>query len=331
MAPPAEDRLLAALLERGEVEEEDVAWATASAEAGRADSTLDPRQARWGLRVGALLAGGWVDELVLEEVRRDLGTTRAELTAPAPAPADPYEIIRPLGAGGMGEVFLARDRRLDRLVALKVLSGEDRRRFLREARAQARSVHDGICQVYEIGERQGHAFIAMRFVDGPSLKAAASGHTLVEKVQIVRDLALALHESHEQGVIHRDVKPSNVLLERRSDGGVRPILTDFGLAREPRGEDLTESGAILGTPAYMSPEQARATERIVDRRTDVYSLGATLYEMLVGAPPFTGASTLETALAVVERVDRRLRRGHRRRVERSPGGRHLRRRCVAGG
>src|SRR5262249_6829633 len=207
-----------------------------------------------------------------------------------------YELLCLLGSGAQGEVWVAFDERLQRAVALKLLRADsptDAARFQREARAQARVVHEGVCPVYEIGEHQGRAFIAMRLIDGPNLAKAAPTLALADKVQIVHDLALALHEAHRHNVIHRDLKPGNVLLEALPDGRWRPMLTDFGLARDLRDGDLTVPGAIVGTPAYMSPEQARGDARVVDRRTDVYSLGATLYELLVGRPPFTGASPLD--------------------------------------
>ncbi len=225
-----------------------------------------------------------------------------------PGEEDTYEILRPLGKGAMGEVFLARDRRLGREVALKILSGnydDKASRCLREARAQARVSHDGICQVYEAGRRQDRAFIAMRYVDGPSLATATL--TLSEKVHVVRDLALALHHAHTHGIIHRDVKPGNVLLERLPDGQLRPVLTDFGLAHQLEG-DATQTGlGVMGTPAFMSPEQARGETRVLDRRTDVYSLGATLHAVLVGAPPFASENVLEIMMKVLEDEPRPLR------------------------
>jgi serine/threonine-protein kinase len=223
---------------------------------------------------------------------------------------DRYEIGRLLGQGGMGAVYEARDLRLGRVVALKFIRGGDPRlsmRFLREARAQAQIDHPNICKVFEIGEVEGRCYIAMQLVDGPRLGAVAGRLALHEKVRIVRDVALGLHESHILGVLHRDVKPANILVEISEDGRLHPVVTDFGLARQETEEaGLTESGAILGTPSYMSPEQARGGARSVDRRADVYSLGATLYELLIGAPPFAG-SAVDILVRVLNEDPRLLR------------------------
>ena len=190
---------------------------------------------------------------------------------------DRYELGDRLGEGGMGVVYKARDRRLDRVVAIKFIRGGNptlTMRLLQEARAQARIDHPGVCRVHEVGEVGGRAYIALQFVDGEPLGRAAARMPLDEKIAVVRDVCLAVHEAHRLGIVHRDLKPSNVLV------------------------GLTESGALLGTPAYMSPEQARGDVRAVDRRSDVYGLGATLYELLANRPPFASES-LATALDLV--------------------------------
>jgi serine/threonine-protein kinase len=215
---------------------------------------------------------------------------------------DRYELLGVLGAGGMGIVYRARDRRLGRLVAIKFILGADPNlamRFLREARAQARIDHANVCRVHEVGEIEGRAYIALQLVEGQPLHRAAAQMSLDDKIAVVRDVAIAVHEAHRLGIVHRDLKPANVLIERRDDGRFVPIVMDFGLAREATVElGLTESGMPLGTPAYMSPEQARGDIRAVDRRSDVYSLGATLYELATGSVPFPD-SALATALARV--------------------------------
>jgi len=215
---------------------------------------------------------------------------------PALATWDRYELLGPLGKGGMGVVYKARDRRLDRVVAIKFLLGVDpglAMRFLREARAQARIDHPHVCRVYEVGEIAGRAYIALQFVDGIALHDAAPRMSLDGRVAVLRDAALAIHEAHRLGIVHRDLKPANILVEHTADGRWTPIVMDFGLARETTVEiGLTQSGAVLGTPAYMSPEQAHGDVRLIDRRSDVYSLGATLYELLTGRPVF-----VETSLA----------------------------------
>ena len=216
---------------------------------------------------------------------------------------DRYEFQKLLGQGGMGAVYKALDKRLGRTVALKFIRGSDEQmtqRFMQEARAQSRLDHTGICHVFEVGEVEGKAYIAMQFVDGESLDKAQPGMSLTQKVQVMRDVCLAMHHAHEKGVIHRDIKPSNIMVEKRPDGSLVPVVMDFGLAREAgEGHGLTESGAVMGTPAFMSPEQARGEARHLDRRSDVYSLGATLFDVLTGRAPFEDETVVSVILAVM--------------------------------
>ncbi len=212
---------------------------------------------------------------------------------------DRYEFLGFLGQGGMGMVFRARDRRLGREVAIKfVRLDEDRHveRFMVEARAQARVDHEHVCKVFEVGEVEGRVFIAMQHIVGASLDAVP-GLSLEQKVIVLRDAARGVHEAHRVGIIHRDLKPSNIMVEQMEDGACRTFVMDFGLAREWN-QDVTETGSVLGTPAYMSPEQARGEVSRLDRRTDVYSLGATLYHLTTGRPPFAGANPLEILAAI---------------------------------
>jgi eukaryotic-like serine/threonine-protein kinase len=210
--------------------------------------------------------------------------------------ADRYVIERELGRGGMATVYLARDLRHDRPVALKVLRPElaptmGGERFHREIKLAARLQHPNILSVHDSGEVAGQLWFTMPYVAGESLRDRLTReHQLpvADALRIAREAADALGSAHRHGVIHRDVKPENILL---SEG--HALLADFGVARALRGSDrLTETGIAVGTPAYMSPEQASA-ETEIDARSDVYSLGCVLYEMLVGHPPFLGANAPE--------------------------------------
>lgn len=222
-----------------------------------------------------------------------------------------YELLSMIGRGGMGRVYRARDPRLNRFVAIKLLRHEDPdlvARFLREAQAQARVEHPAICRVYEVGEVEGQPYIAMQLIDGGSLRECAAELTLEQKLLVMREVASALHEAHRTGLVHRDVKPGNILLERSEEGEWRPFVVDFGLAREVEQPGTTMPGALMGTAAYMSPEQACGDIHGLDRRTDVYSLGATLYELLGGAPPFVGRTDVEVLMKVVSEEPEPLRR-----------------------
>jgi serine/threonine protein kinase/tetratricopeptide (TPR) repeat protein len=218
--------------------------------------------------------------------------------------ADRYRVDRELGRGGMATVFLAHDLRHDRPVALKVLHpnltqvlGPDR--FLREIRLCARLQHPHILAVHDSGDADGQLWFTMPYVEGETLRIRLMREgqlPLDDALRITREVADALHYAHQHGVIHRDVKPENILLsgaqthDRGLSGGYHALLADFGIARalaSESDEQLTESGISLGTPRYMSPEQAMA-QRDVDSRTDIYSLGCVLYEMLTGEPPYTG-------------------------------------------
>jgi eukaryotic-like serine/threonine-protein kinase len=212
-----------------------------------------------------------------------------------------YDIQRELGSGGMAIVYLARDCRHDRPVALKVLRSElaaamGADRFLREIQITAKLQHPNILPLYDSGEAGGFLFYVMPFVEGETLAellAREQQLPLPQAVQIAQEVAEALSLAHSHGIVHRDIKPQNIMLSRG-----HAMVADFGIARaiaEAGAGKLTETGIAIGTPVYMSPEQASASEHI-DARTDVYSLGCVLYEMLVGQPPFTG-STAQAILA----------------------------------
>lgn len=214
-----------------------------------------------------------------------------------------YKIEALLGQGGMGKVYRAFDSQLNRSVALKFVrsdDGEILERFLREARNQARVDHENICKIYEVGELDGKPYIALQLVEGKPVNEVEHPLTLEEKVMIIRDVADAVQTAHAQGLIHRDLKPGNIMIRQGEDGRWIPMVLDFGLARELAAPGLTISGMVLGSPAYMSPEQALGDIGAMDRRSDVYSLGVTLYEMLSGKRPFPGNVTTELLIQVVE-------------------------------
>jgi serine/threonine protein kinase len=204
-----------------------------------------------------------------------------------------YRLSERVGAGGMSEVWAAHDLELDRSVALKLLASvADRARFEREAQAVARLSHPHICRLYDYGEASGRPYMVLELLLGGSLDdRMREGRPLpdLETARIATELASALGYAHTEGILHRDVKPTNVLFD--SEGSVK--IADFGIARVIDAPTLTEAGTLLGTAAYISPEQSRAEP--VTPATDVYAFGAVLYQMLTGRPPFEGNDALEVA------------------------------------
>jgi serine/threonine-protein kinase len=222
---------------------------------------------------------------------------------PLPRSFGEFVLLEELGSGGMGVVYKARQLSPERLVALKLaLAGklataEERARFAAEAKMAARLNHTGIVQVYDVGEHDGQIFFSMQFIEGTTLSRRVAEGPLPprEAARIMAIVARAVEHAHDNGVVHRDIKPSNVIL----DGDGQPHVTDFGLARRVEGgESLTRTGAIVGTPSYMAPEQAEGKKATPS--CDVYSLGAVLYHLLTGKPPFQAASMLDTLLLVRE-------------------------------
>ena len=224
---------------------------------------------------------------------------------------DRYRFVDYIGGGGMGQVYKAFDPRLQRHVALKFILRDDPRlvqRFKNEALAQARVEHERVCKVHEVGEVDGRPYIAMQYIDGRPLNDVAGELALEQKLVVLREVARGLHAAHRTGLIHRDVKPANILVERGETGGLRPYLVDFGLAKQAETAGMTMTGVIVGTPYYMAPEQASGEGKRVDRRADVYGLGATLYEVLAGRPPFEGGSPTTSLAKVLEEVPDSLHR-----------------------
>jgi WD40 repeat protein/tRNA A-37 threonylcarbamoyl transferase component Bud32 len=220
----------------------------------------------------------------------------ASYTAGAVRTIGHFELLESLGDGHFGAVWKARDTKLDRMVAVKIprkgqLDGPEAEMFLRDARAAAQVKHPGVAGVHEVGREGGTLYIVSDFIDGCNLKDWLSGRKLTprEAAELCVKIAEALHEAHESGVVHRDLKPSNIMIDMAGE----PHIIDFGLAKREAGEiTMTVDGQILGTPAYMSPEQARGQAHLADRRTDIYSMGVILFELLTGERPFRGAQRM---------------------------------------
>lgn len=308
-----EQRILELAQRKGLISKDDMS--AVCEDAGREDGNL---RGPYTPRINRLLRHGRIDIRTLRALMHELAASERThdagrkvetslsvsispvhddlLSLPEAGTWDRYQLRERIGSGGMGTVYRAHDHRLGREVALKFMRRSDpktTRRFVREARSQARIQHPAVCQIFDAGEFAGLPYIAMEYLAGAPLHAVASQMNSEQTVWCVREVALALQAAHALRIVHRDVKPQNIMAKQNPNGGWQVKVLDFGLSLDHAQIDsLTESGAILGTPAYMSPEQA-AGHRSVDLRCDVFGLGAVLYQLLTGTPPFGGRTPAE--------------------------------------
>src|SRR5437588_8823441 len=244
-------------------------------------------------------SAGSLDELSYDNAKPTSGVKEAVRAATMLGELGDYELLEEVGRGGQGVVFRARQKSLNRTVALKVISlGQwasktHLKRFRLEAKAAARLEHPGIVPIYEVGERDGSCYFSMKFVEGGQLDEVVrrTPMPIRQAVELIAKVARTVHYAHEHLILHRDIKPGNILLDAKGE----PHLTDFGLARLVESESsVTQTLDVLGTPSYMAPEQAVGNNAAVSSATDVYGLGAVLYQLLTGQPPFAGGATYET-------------------------------------
>jgi TolB-like protein/predicted Ser/Thr protein kinase/Tfp pilus assembly protein PilF len=274
-----------------------------------------PADAPEGGCAGCLLESG-LNLLSEEEAatpeRAPKHATRSERFVAIVGELGDYELLEEVGRGGQGVVFRARQKSLNRTVALKVISlGQwaseaHLKRFRREAEAAASLDHPGIVPIYEVGEREGSCYFSMKFVEGGQLDEVVrhAPMPIRDAVELIANVARTVHYAHEHGILHRDIKPGNILLDKNGE----PHLTDFGLARLVEAEStVTRTLEVMGTPSYMSPEQAVGNNSVLTGAIDVYGLGAVLYQLLTGHPPFAGGTTYETIRLLLETEPRQPR------------------------
>lgn len=216
-----------------------------------------------------------------------------------------YQLEELLGQGSYGQVYKATDQKLKRIVALKILNSspdEKTEKFRNEARNQAMVDHPNICKVYEVGSFKNRYYISMQFIEGDTLNHFSKQLNLIEKIKIFKKVANGLHAAHLTGLIHRDVKPTNILIKKKADGKYIPYITDFGIAKQLDSPALTKDHLTTGSPNYMSPEQAAGDKyKALDIRTDIYSLGVTIYELLSGKLPHTGEMSIEVMFKIINK------------------------------
>jgi serine/threonine-protein kinase len=235
----------------------------------------------------------------LDHLRRIVASSAEEAELPSSMLVGRYHLDREIARGGMGVVYRAWDPELRRAVAIKLIKDDDAHaasRLRREAQTAAALRHPNIVGVYEVGESDGRPFIAMDFIDGPTLRQALPSMNARRAVEILEQVALAVHHAHGARIVHRDLKPENILIDPTG----RPVVTDFGLARVEGGHRLTSSGVAVGTPLYMAPEQVLGEVERIGPRTDVYSIGVMLYEALAGAVPYQGLTAAEIFMKIVD-------------------------------
>src|SRR5438309_6082676 len=223
-----------------------------------------------------------------------------------------YELLEEIGRGGQGVVYRTHQKSLNRIVALKVIglgpwtTETHLKRFRREAEAAASLEHPGIGPIHEVGERDGQCYFSMKFVEGGQLDEVVrrTPVSFRQAAELIAKVARTVHYAHEHGILHRDIKPGNILLDQKGE----PHLTDFGLARLVESESsVTHTLEVLGTPSYMAPEQAVGNNAAIGSVTDVYGLGAVLYQLLTGQPPFAGGTTYETIRLLLDTEPRQPR------------------------